>query len=72
MSTCHKYNLLVPGQYFNIFRGKRRGYKAECGGGTSTQLVIGRSEMISDMKHLVTIACESVHKIQQAVLYYHI
>lgn len=66
----HMSQMVVPGQYFNILRGKKSGYKAECGGGTSTQLVICRSAMISDTKHLVTIAYESVHKTQQAVLYY--
>lgn len=70
MSTHHRYNLVVPGQYFTILRGKRSGYKAEWGGGTSTQLVICRLAMISDIKHLVTIAYESVQKTQQAVLYY--
>lgn len=67
MSTHHRYNLVVPGQYFTILRGKRSGYKAEWGGGTSTQLVICRLVMI---KHLVTIAYELVQKTQQAVLYY--
>lgn len=51
MSTCHKYNMVVPGQCFHILRGKRGGYKTECGGSTSTQLVICRSVTISDIKH---------------------